>query len=195
LPGKSRPLSIKSFCRGLPLIGGLADARRRDHREAVKEVGVNILLSTAPIWLGCIFLWAFQKFAMSPGAIIIRNVENGELFIYSTSIVAPLYYFIFKESEGNQKFPNAGSFMLISAIVLLVGGCGFAVTRLGTVLGTDFRWDKVKLFVFSAILYVIAIIVVYLAHVYRNWRETGGAAAFATDTQDFVAAFNREPKS
>jgi hypothetical protein len=188
-------LSIKNLCRGLPLVGGLAEARWRDHREAAKEVSVNILLSTAPIWLGCLFLWVSQKFAMSPGEVVIRNVENGELFIYATSIVAPMYYFIFKESEGNQKFPNAGSFMLISAIVLLIGGCGFALTRLGTVLGTSFRWDEVTLFVFSAILYLIAVIVVYLAHVYRNWRETGGAAAFATDTQDFVAAFNREPKN
>ena len=178
----------------MPLIGGLADARWRDHREAIKEVGVNIVLSTAPIWLGCIFLWVFQKFAMSVGEVIIRNVENGELFIYATSIVAPLYYFIFKENESYQKFPNAGSFMLISAVVLLVGGCGFAVTRLGTVLGTSFKWDEVTLFVFSLVVYLLAIIVVYLAHVYRNWRETGGAAAFATDTQDFVAAFNREPK-
>jgi hypothetical protein len=191
----SRSLSIKKFCRHLPVIGGLVDARWRDHREALKEVGVNVLLSTAPIWLGCLFLLLFQTSGMSLGDVIIRNVENGELFIYATSILAPLYYFIFKDSEGNQKFPNAGSFMLISAIVLLVGGCGFAVTRLGAVLGTNFRWDDVTLFAFSLTLYVISVLIVYLAHVYRNWRETGGAAAFATDTQDFVTAFNREPKS
>lgn len=191
----SEPWSMKRSCRHVPLVGGLADARWSDHREALKEVGVNVLLSTAPIWLGCIFLLAFQNFAMSLGEVIIRNVENGELFIYATSIVAPLYYFIFKDNDGNQKFPNAGSFMLLSAVVLLVGGCGFAVTRLGTVLGTHFKWDKATLFVFSFIVYLFAVIIVYLAHVYRNWRETGGAAVFATDTQDFVAAFNREHKS
>jgi len=98
----SGPWSIKRFCRHVPLIGGLADARWRDHREAIKELGVNILISTAPIWLGCIFLLLSQKFAMSMGEVIIRNVENGELFIYATSIVAPLYYFIFRTTQGTR---------------------------------------------------------------------------------------------
>lgn len=186
---------IRRFCRSLPLLGGLFDARWRDHREAVKEVGINILLSTAPIWLGCLFLVIARKFEMPLGEVITRNVENGELFIYATSIVAPLYYFIFKDNEGNQKFPNAAGFMLVSALVLLVGGCGFAVTRLGAVLGTNFPWDEGTLFAFSLTLYLVSTIIVYLAHVYRNWRETGGPSAFSTETQDFVTAYNQGPKS
>jgi hypothetical protein len=188
-------LPVRKFFRGLPLVGGLVDARWRDHREAMKEVGVNILLSTAPIWLGCLFLVVARKFKMPLDEVVIRNVENGELFLYATSIIAPLYYFIFKDQEGNQKFPNAGSFMLISALVLLVGGCGFAVTRLGAVLGTKFPWDEGTLFAFSLMLYLVSIIIVYLAHVYKNWRETGGSTAFSTETQDFVAAYNQGPKS
>jgi len=109
--------------------------------------------------------------------------------------VAPMYYFIFKDNEGRQKFPNAGSFMLLSAIVLLVGGCGFAVTRLGVVLGSSFSWDEKTLFEFSLTLYGMSALIVYLAHVYRNWRETGGASAFSTETQDFVMAYNEGPKT
>ncbi|MCB8878404.1 hypothetical protein [Acidisoma silvae] len=187
--------SIKSFFRHLPLIGGLVDARWRDHREAINEVGVNILLSTMPIWLGCIFFLLAHNFSMSLGEAITHNVENGELFLYATSILAPLFYFIFKDYDGIRKFPNAASFMVLSVIVLLVGGCGFSFTRLGPLLGINYQWNSSTLFIFSAAVYAAAIVIVYLAHVYRNWRETGGAAAFTMETQDFVSAFNREPKS
>ena len=186
---------MKKFFRGLPIIGGLVDARWRDHREALSEVGINIGLSTAPIWLGCLFLYVAKKFQMPLWDVLIRNVENGELFIYSTGIVAPLFYFIFKEDEGTRRFPNARSFMFAAAIVLLIGGCGFAVTRLLTVLGVAIPWEETTFFFCSMLLYLASAFIVYLAHVYRNWRESGGAAAFSTDTQNFVAAFTEGQKT
>ncbi len=189
------PLSVKRFCRSIPLLGGLVDARGRDHLEAMKEIGINILVSTAPIWLGCLFLELFRKYELPLGQAIGKNVETGELFLYATSILAPLYYFIFKEEEGIQRFPNAGSFILLSLVVVLVGVAGFTFTRLGPVLGISLSWDEATMFTFSLTLYLISIVIVYLAHVYRNWRETGGPSAYSTDTQDFVTAFNQGPKS
>jgi hypothetical protein len=189
------PLPVKRFCRNIPLLGGLVDARWRDHREAIKEIGINIFVSTAPIWLGVLFLELFRKYELPLGQAIRKNVETGELFLYATSILAPLYYFIFKEGDGIQRFPNAGSFILSSLIVVLVGVAGFTFTRLGPVLGISLSWDEATVFTFSLKLYLISIIIVYLAHVYRNRRETGGPAAYSTDTQDFVAAFNQGPKS
>ena len=186
---------MKKFCRGIPILGGLVDARWRDHREAISEVGINIVLSTAPIWLGCLFLVVVRKFEMPMWDVVNANVENGELFIYSTGSVAPLFYFIFKEDEGTKKFPNARSFMVFSAIVLLVGGCGFAITRLLKVLGMASPWDERTLFACSLSLYLASAVIVYLAHVYRNWRESGAASAFSTATNDFVTAFNEGPKS
>lgn len=188
-------LQARRFLKSIPLFSGLADARWRDHREAIKEVSVNIVLSTAPIWLGCIFLAVGRKFEMPFYEVVIKNVENGEMFLYATSMTAPIYYFIFKDESGLRRFPNAGSFMLIAAIILLIGGCGFALTRLGSVLEMKYRWDDNILFLSSLSLYVFAVFVVYLAHAYRNWHETGGSVAFTSDTQDFVAQFNREAKS
>jgi len=185
----------RKFFRGLPVFGGLADARWRDHREAINEVGVNVLLSTLPIWLGAIFLFAAAKFQMPLGEVIGRNIENGELFLYATAIVAPMYYFIFKDQEGDRKFPNAASFMTLSAVILAVGVCGFAETRLSTVLGISFHWDERTLLNISLPLYLFSTGLVYLAHVYRNWRESGGAAVFTLQTQDLVTSFIDGPKT
>lgn len=187
-------LFLRKSLRPLPLLGGLADARWHDHREAFKEVAINIVFSTSPIWLGCVFLFAARGFT-SLGELVHKNIEHGEMFIYATASIAPLYYFIFKEYEGVDKFPNASGFMFLGAIVLLLGGCGFAVTRLLAVIGVASSWNEDLLFTFSWMLYIAAVAIVYLAHVYRNWSETGAAAAFTTQTQDMVNTFNQEPRS
>src|SRR5438045_5777929 len=146
-------LLVRDSIRRLPILGGLADARWRDHREAFKEVAIGIFFSTAPIWLGCIFLIAARGFT-SLGDVIHKNLEHGEMFIYATASVAPLYYFIFKDYEGPEKFPNALGFMLLAASVLLLGGCGFAITRLLTVVQIPSSLNEEVLFTISWVLYL-----------------------------------------
>src|SRR5437588_8523948 len=94
---------LRSVLRKLPVFGGLADARWRDHREAFMEVGINVVFSTAPIWLGCIFLIYARGFT-SASDVIHKNIEHGELFILATASISPIYYFIFKEYEGPERF-------------------------------------------------------------------------------------------
>ena len=62
----------------MPLLSGLADARQKDHKEALTEVGLNVGLSTVPIWFGTILMLA----APEPGnffTLIVQNMQSGEL--------------------------------------------------------------------------------------------------------------------
>lgn len=178
---------MKSLIRKIPLIGVLlVDVRFRNHVEAIQEVGLNIVLSTIPIWFGAVIMLAFKNVQGNWFDLVIGNVYKGELFIYATAILGPLYYFMFKEYKNFPQFPSARSFML-SALFIIVFSVGlFAVQRIGGIFLGQVSLNQDFIFSLSWKIYLFSVAIVYLAHVYKNLVETGAPHLGATDTHEFV---------
>lgn len=176
---------IKPLIRRLPIFGGLADARLKDHKEAATEVGLNVVLSTIPIWLGAVIMLFDKSVNSSWFALLARNVSDGELFLYSTALLGPMYYFIFTEYPDTPNFPSSRMFNAFSTIILLVCVAAFSFQRAKELFIPQENIDNEFLFSLSWKVYVSAIVLVYLAHVYKNLRESA-ATRMGEDTRDFV---------
>jgi hypothetical protein len=122
---------------------------------------------------------------------MIENMQSGEFCLYATATLGPLYYFIFKEypSSSLHQFPSGRLFMLIAAIILLLSGGLFAAQREGVALGKSYLLDHDLIYSISWKVYIVALVIVYLAHVYKNFLETAAAATSTSQTQDMVSSF------
>jgi len=179
---------LRKQWRRVPLLGALADVRTKDHTEALTEVGLNLVLSTVPIWFGALIMMVAQSASESFMRLVISNMHSGEFCLYSTALLAPLYYFIFKNYPNRPQFPSGRSFMVIAALIILTSGGLFVVQRTGMSVGAQHA-NGTLIFTLSWQVYFAAIVVVYLAHVYKNFMETGGSSITSGDTQDFVSDF------
>jgi len=184
--------TIKRLWRRVPIFGGLVDARTNDHFEAFTEIALNVGFSTVPIWFGAFIMLAGKDTKDTWFTLILDNVRTGELWLYATAMLSPLYYFIFKNYRSAKVFPSGRSFMVIGALILIFASGLFAVQRaeraslIGSFLNHDFVFDL------SWKGYLFSVGLVYLAHVYRNFLETGAATLTGTDTQEFVEDFLSE---
>lgn len=187
---------ILAGLRHIPLFGPLVDVRAKDHSEAAIEIGPGLFLSTAPIWFGAFLVLVFKRPHHPWFELLYDNIQSGEFCLYATAMLGPLYYFIFrdyKETPG-QKFPSGRSFMFVAAIVLLLSSGLFAAQKAaeGT-KGTE-HLDHPFIVSASLVLYGVAILIVYVAHVYKNFFESGAANLVNRTTQDFVKDFIDDPK-
>lgn len=180
---------LLALLRNVPLLSGLPDCRRIDHIDALKEFAVNFLFSTVPIWLGGLIIFAIDKGSSKSGATLIETVmgtvKSGELFMYSTAMVAPILYMALKPEKGARTFPGQMSHVVGMAIIALISGAFFGIERAGVVTDAKFTLT------ISVILYFVSLILLYLAMVYRNYRLTGAPDAGREQEKIFVQEFNR----
>ena len=179
-------LAVKRIFRKLPLLGGLVDARVKDHTEAISEVGLNILLSTVPISLGAILMKLHRDTESTWVQLMLDNVQSGELFLYATALLGPLYYFIFKEYTNVPNFPKGRSFMVAAVCILVISVGLFSAQRVEILFNRGSILDRAVIFSMSWKIYLTSVAVVYLAHVYKNLLESGAPTISTRDTQEFV---------
>jgi hypothetical protein len=146
----------------IPLFEGLPDCTGDNFFEAFKEVFSNTLFSTMPIWLSFVwFVWKSTEFNLA-----IHNIlGHGELFMYSTSVLAPIFYTIFKKVDPNRtkKFPGAFSHIILVTVIFVTCSFAFGAIR------SDQMVTEV-LFSWSIWLYAISLSLIYLATVYSHSR-------------------------
>lgn len=180
------------FAKSIPLVGPLWDTNRKDHKEATAEVGISIVLSTTPIWLGSLLLLADSSSQSTFLDHVQNSIKDGDVLLICSALISPLFYFLFVEGKNLPSFPAARSLMFSVAIVLLVSAGVFAFQKGAAQFADEFRVDKEFIFGVSAVTFALAVLVTYLATCYRNWRGKGAAAYQKSDTADFVDLFNRE---
>jgi len=156
---KTRTLN---FASKLPLLEGLPDCTRENYYEAFKEVFSNVLFSTMPIWLSFFaFIWKSADLKTATNSIL----GHGELLMYATSILAPIFYMVFKNFDTNttKKFPGAFSHIILVTVIFVICSFAFGVLRSESLpMDTLFYW--------SLSLYIISLILIYLATVFSNSR-------------------------
>ncbi|MFN9488641.1 MAG: hypothetical protein ACK59Y_02525, partial [Betaproteobacteria bacterium] len=87
------------------VIGGLSICRWRDFRGAVEEIAIKILLAAFPIYI-TVFLLMFGKtpsYEFIPA--LLKNFENGELYLFCSSMLAAIFYFSWKDRSDRRSGP------------------------------------------------------------------------------------------
>jgi hypothetical protein len=182
----------RSIIRSVPIFGGLVDAKWTDHREAIAELSCAFIFSTLPIWGGALLMLFDRGNSASFWALLVITVMNGELFILATALFGSLFYIMYKEIKENtqaQRFPSPLFFLVLPVVISVISALLFAFRRavdmfnLGPVLNNE------GLFVCSVMIYLFSLLLIYLAHVYRNVMEHGAPTIQAHQTNDFVKEF------
>lgn len=149
---------FRYYFKKLPLIGGLADCTIIDHFNAIKELLLTIFFSTLPILIALLV----DHYTKDHGIIQSLNgsIGNGELFLYSTSLLAPVFYTVMNERGEIKTYPGKSSAIWVYIIIMGISATIFALQRANVVLHTEQLYgDSIKMFCVSVILLYLVIVI------------------------------------
>lgn len=189
---------LKFLVSKIPLFGGLVYARRQDFTGAASEVLVNVLFSTLPIWLGPVIIWIMYFQNKTLTTLLADNIAQGEFYIYATTLLSPLFYFLWQDVRGARSFPS-GLSISVCAFVIVSLSAGLYGARKANVFifenstqaanSVTPQMNDAGYLQFSVIIYLLTLLIVYVAHVYKNLRLTGAASVAGENTRDFAIQF------
>lgn len=178
------------MCIKIPIFTDLLNTDIQDHIEAIKEFLITILISTSPITGGAFLFQLTSKDGAS--ASFLTNLENmlqnGELFIYATTLLAPVIYLALKERDEGRIFPSKIAHIIIVIIVTFLSSMTFTLQRTNSYINTEFAFDA------SVYIYIIALLITYVAIVFNNNLYPNAAKKWKTDEQDYVDAVRKHRK-
>jgi len=191
-------MSLRKIFSKTPIFGTLLDARGQDFSEARTEVWLNVAASTIPIWFGPLLIYIPLNQEHSLTSLVLRNLSNGEMYLYAVALLTPLCYLILKETKDAPSFPHRMSLGVVSGAIILLAAGLFAVGRVNTFIleqyysGTDeppILLNDESFFIAALVIYGFSVVIVYTAYVYKNYHVSGGAASQRTDTHRFSEEF------
>ena len=182
---------FRSYARRTPLFGGLVDCDGEDHWEAFGQTIVVLLFSTAPIWLATLIVYGSGA---SLGYADLRNalhgsVAKGELFMYCTALLAPIFWVALADVPGARAFPSKRSHMVFIGVIDLIAALFFGLISAGKQLNSVFTLEA------STYMFLTSIILLYLGTVYHVSRvadATAATAEFKRQETDFTAAVREQ---
>ena len=113
----------------IQFIGGLFSCALEDFYEAAQELFINVLISTIPIWAGILFMRLQSQESRGYRDLLVANIMNGELIIYCTTFLAPIFFLIFRQRKTNGFFPSGISINIIAILILLIVTIIFIVIK------------------------------------------------------------------
>jgi len=160
---------VGSVTRHLPLISGLPDCKYRHVRDAFKEVGVNFILSTSPLWLGSLIVFGVdtdhEKTFTRYFVVLIKDLSSGEMLIFATAAIAPIFYFALTPPRQTRDFPGRLSNIVCGLLVFMICTALFGAQRSGAKIDPNFILPG------SVMMYVFSLFMIFVATVYKNWRD------------------------
>lgn len=180
---------LRTMLRRLPLLSGLADSEIEGHIEAAKEVLSSMVIATSPIWLASIVIYArdqnLEKTWDSYKSTLISLIIGGELFIYCSAIVAPIFYIVVLTWRRQREFPGRLSIILSGVIVIGVSFTFYGIQKAGAWVDVDF------IFPLSYYLFAFSIVLYYIVKVYDNARVPDLSAISKIEEDEFTDKFRR----
>lgn len=171
------------YLRKIPLIAGLADCEARDHKEALHELFFTLLGASLPVLIGAwvIVLTAQEALFFQS---MLDNIHNGELFLYCTSLVAPIIYMATTNKQGDLEFPTKRSHIAIVFILMIFSSITFGLQRAGIILS-----NKEFMFKTSVIFFAVSVLLLYLAITYKNKMIPKGPDDMKQQERDFAREY------
>jgi hypothetical protein len=109
---------------------------------------------------------------------IYGNINNGELFLYATSLLGPIFYMSLIDPPGARQFPSRLSHMFVVLVISVLSAVAFGLQRAGQQLNPTIVYTA------SWILFVSALMLLYLATTFKNRRLPAGPEDFKQGEKD-----------
>lgn len=168
----------------LPIISGMADTDVRNHADAIRELSFSVILGTSPIWLG-----SFIAFAVDPNMnntfndyvkVLGHVTRQGQLFIYASATLGPVFYIIIREWKDGKLFPSRYSLLLLVIIVLIISFAFYGVQTANVWVDPEIS------FPLSIGLFLTSILLLYIVKVYDNARMPDLSARTREEEEAFT---------
>lgn len=176
--------SLLRMVERLPLVGDLVNCRGKDFWEALVEVFSKQIFSLSPIWI-----WAFYMSLSEQGkdktilGIIKDTVSHGELFLFCTSLLAPIFYMALSEHKGSKDFKRRLAIIILTVIILILTTIFYISNRKGEPFNTQ------NIFPYSVTFYALSALLLYIATVYNN-SSRSAAEEFQKVENEFAEQYN-----
>lgn len=158
----NKKILIKTFEK-TPLIGGLINCSKEDFSAATKELLSTLFIAMSPIWLGAFFLWCYSvEGELNYITILLNSLRNGELMIYCTSLLAPVFYITSSDKYTIVGFPNKLSSIITAVVILMITTAVYAIQKSGA------SYNRNILFNLSIFLFCVSLIILFVNKVYNN---------------------------
>lgn len=176
--------TAKKCLMRVPLLGNLVSCSKESHVSSLQEVGTNLFWSVMPIWLSS-FVILISKTSSDKSAysLLIANIGNGELFLYASSILAPVFYMVLKERKDKKQYPSRLSQMQFVWIIMLLSAVVFVFQRI------NYPLDLSYVFWISILFFASSVILLYIATVYNN-NLLNPPEIMSANQNEFVDRFN-----
>lgn len=179
--------AVLSYLSRIWLFGTLFRTGRSTHASAFYEFLYLILWSFLPFALGALVLYvtsdAFDKSFYEFG---LNTFRNGELLVFTISMLAPILYLTLHDPEQADPFPHKLPISTVVALIIVTCASLFALLKASAVKDVPF------VFGLSIVLTVVALVFRYLAIVYHKVRMPSFTERELREPQEtFVENFRR----
>lgn len=176
-----------SYLSRIWLFGTLFKAGRATHAGAFYEFIYLFLWSILPFALGTLVLYVTSD---DPNKnffeLGLHTFQNGELLIFTISMLAPILYLTLHDPEQAEPFPHKLPISTVVALVIVACASLFSLLKASSV--KDFPF----VFGLSIVLTIVALVFRYLAIVYHKVRLPQLTERDLREPQDtFVEDFRR----
>lgn len=110
-------------------------------------------------------------------AILGKSVADGTMLIYATAAIAPMFYFALTMLKTTRDFPSRLSHIVLGFFIFMVCMVLFGVQRSGATL------DPKVILPVSIVIYLSALMMIFVATIYRNWRDASDEIIRAAESR------------
>jgi hypothetical protein len=175
---------MRDFFRRIPLFGGLVGCDWSDHWDSLGQTFVIVILSMAPVWLATLVIYATGP-VMGTTAFwcaLHSTISHGELFMYSTALLAPIFWIALADPPGATAFPSKISHMVLIGVIYFISAVFFGLTVAKKPLNEPFTF-RLSVYIFS-----FAVALLYLGTVYHLSRLPDAAGEYRRQEENFADA-------
>lgn len=165
---------IRLWLSKVPILGHLAECKTEDHKASFNEVFYNVAFATMPFWLGASLGTVFQSVSTATDQpyglsmftdLLVKSIGNGELFVFSTSILAPVMFMILQDPKGSKEFPSKLAVGFLTVLTMIFCAAFFSALKVKP------EANRELIFFVSSSLAALSLILRYLATVYHKYRQ------------------------
>lgn len=143
------------------LLSFFTTLNKKDFKEAFIELIISLIVSTMPIW-GLYIAMSIDKSIFFDLDRFYSIVKNGELFIYSATMLAPILYLLIKKREHEKEFYAKPFFIIFVVVITVIATITISMQRMRQVIISD------SAVIGSLWLFGISIFILYVALVIHN---------------------------
>ncbi len=156
---------ISNALSHLWLVGTLFRAGWKTHLAALYEFTYLFLWSILPFALGALTLYVTSEATDKSFYMLgVSTFHNGELLVFTISMLAPILYLTLYDPDRADPFPHKLPISTLVALIMVACASLFALLKANAVKDIPF------VFAFSVILTLLALAFRYLAIVYHRVR-------------------------